>query len=284
MLLSGLLRRTSAYFPINRRELDKWGPHRSPWGKMTPCRRPATRPRQRTHSSRRCSSAVPPDPVMAAFFDPAALSEWWQAIGRSTTRTAARCLRDRMGAYGRARRRARTPGRRVPRNRDGVLPGRELFIADAWWVPPDDEPIGPMALEVSCMLEGASCRLRVRQSGFDDSPAGARYYAVIAAGGNRRWHRSRSIWSADPPDVKEVGVGPVLFGTDVDEHDDGAGDKRPRSTSSGVRRSMLRSAVMTGATPHSNESAPATARRVLLPGSARPADTPITAGPCGPRS
>ena len=56
------------------------------------------------------------------------------------------------------------------------LPGRELFIADAWWVPPDDEPIGPMALEVSCMLEGASCRLRVRQSGFDDSP---------------RWRRTR---------------------------------------------------------------------------------------------
>ena len=62
------------------------------------------------------------------------------------------------------------------------LPGRELFVADAWWLPPDGEPIGPMALEVSCMIEGASCRLRVHQTGFEDSPRWRRYYAVIARG------------------------------------------------------------------------------------------------------
>ena len=32
------------------------------------------------------------------------------------------------------------------------------------------------------MLEGASCRLCVRQSGFEDSPRWRRYYAVIARG------------------------------------------------------------------------------------------------------
>ncbi len=49
MLMSGLLRRTSAFFPIDRKGLDKWGPHRSPSdetssyatreGAAAPCRR-----------------------------------------------------------------------------------------------------------------------------------------------------------------------------------------------------------------------------------------------------
>ena len=110
------------------------------------------------------------------------------------------------------------------------LPGRELFIADAWWLPPDDEPIGPMALEVSCMLEAASCRL-MRQSGFDDSPRWRRCTPSSPAGGNRRWHRSRSIWSADPSDVKEVGVGPIVPGLTLMNTTTAPADKRPRSTS-----------------------------------------------------
>jgi hypothetical protein len=50
------------------------------------------------------------------------------------------------------------------------LAGRELFVAEAWWIPPDGDPIGPMALEVSCMICGAACRLRVRQTGFEETP------------------------------------------------------------------------------------------------------------------
>ena len=62
------------------------------------------------------------------------------------------------------------------------LPGRELFVADAWWLPPDGDPIGPMALEVSCRIAGPACRLQVKQTGFEDSPRWQRYYAVIASG------------------------------------------------------------------------------------------------------
>ena len=65
---------------------------------------------------------------------------------------------------------------------DGVLPGRELFIADAWWLPPDGEPIGPMALSVSCRMSGPVCKLHVKQTGFEDTPRWRRYYAVIASG------------------------------------------------------------------------------------------------------
>ena len=124
----------------------------------------------------------PPTRVMAAFFDPAALAIWWQAVRSVTTPRP-------LGVY--AVEWAPSTERDELLGRLGgvfhgtvmeYLAGRELFIADAWWLPPDDEPIGPMALEVSCMLEGASCRLRVRQSGFDESARWRRYYAVITRG------------------------------------------------------------------------------------------------------
>src|SRR6476661_5965060 len=55
-------------------------------------------------------------------------------------------------------------------------PGRELFVADAWWLPPDGDPIGPMSLEVSCRMDGPACRLHVRQHGFEENPRWRRYY------------------------------------------------------------------------------------------------------------
>ena len=55
-------------------------------------------------------------------------------------------------------------------------------------MPPDGDPIGPMSLEVSCLIDGPACRLRVRQSGFEDSVRWRRYYAVIARG----WQSSLS--------------------------------------------------------------------------------------------
>jgi uncharacterized protein YndB with AHSA1/START domain len=128
------------------------------------------------------SIACPPTRVMSAFFDPKALAIWWQAIRSVTTPRP-------LGVY--AIEWAPTTERDDLLGRLGgvfhgtvieYLPGRELFVADAWWLPPDDEPIGPMSLEVSCMLEGAACRLRVRQSGFEDSLRWRRYYAVITRG------------------------------------------------------------------------------------------------------
>jgi uncharacterized protein YndB with AHSA1/START domain len=135
-----------------------------------------------THFEQTLLIRAAPTRVMAAFFDPASLAVWWQAIRSVTTPRP-------LGVY--AVEWEPTVERDDVLGRLGgvfhgtvmeYLPGRELFIGDAWWLPPDDEPIGPMALEVSCMLEGASCHLRVRQSGFEDSPRWRRYYAVIARG------------------------------------------------------------------------------------------------------
>jgi hypothetical protein len=60
--------------------------------------------------------------------------------------------------------------------------GREFFIADAYWLPPDGEPIGPMALEATCTALGDRTVLHVRQCGWEDSVRWSRYYFLIATG------------------------------------------------------------------------------------------------------
>jgi hypothetical protein len=45
-----------------------------------------------------------------------------------------------------------------------------------------------MSLQVNCSLEDSACRLRVRQSGFEETPRFRRYYSVIERG----WHISLS--------------------------------------------------------------------------------------------
>jgi len=51
--------------------------------------------------------------------------------------------------------------------------GEKFFVADAFWLPPDGDPIGPMALEVTLQAEpGGATRVRVIQSGFEEARAG----------------------------------------------------------------------------------------------------------------
>ena len=127
-----------------------------------------------------------PTRVLAAFFDPVALNAWWQTSRSVTTPRPLGIyaveweptadVDDLLGRLG------------------GVFygtvmeyqPGRELVIAEAWWLPPDTPPIGPMSLQVQCAMDGPACRLRVRQTGFEDSPRWRRYYNVIDLG----WHMS----------------------------------------------------------------------------------------------
>jgi len=123
-----------------------------------------------------------PTRVMAAFFDPRALAAWWQTVRSVTTPRP-------LGIY--AVEWDPTPDADEVLGRLGgvfhgtvmeYLAGREFFVADAWWLPPDGDPIGPMSLEVSCAMDGPACRLRVRQTGFDENVRWRRYYAVIARG------------------------------------------------------------------------------------------------------
>jgi hypothetical protein len=59
---------------------------------------------------------------------------------------------------------------------------REFFVADAYWLPPEGPPLGPMALEVTCRIEGPATRVRVRQSGRGTGARWERYFGVIGPG------------------------------------------------------------------------------------------------------
>jgi hypothetical protein len=121
--------------------------------------------------------------IIAAFFDPVALSIWW-SVTRSVTTPRL------LGVY--AIEWPPTPfADEVLGALGGVLYGtivdyradREFLVAEAYWIPPEIDAIGPMALHVSCVPApgGQATRLRVLQTGGDESPRWKRYYEVMAA-------------------------------------------------------------------------------------------------------
>jgi uncharacterized protein YndB with AHSA1/START domain len=123
--------------------------------------------------------------VLRAFFDADALGAWWQVAHSVTTPRA-------LGAY--AIEWAPTDYRDEILGRLGGVfrgtvmqfePARGFFVADAFWLPPDGDPIGPMALEVSCTPSSGGTMLRVTQSGFEESVRWRRYYEIIGAGWER---------------------------------------------------------------------------------------------------
>ena len=125
---------------------------------------------------------APPTKVLDAFFDTKALAVWWQA-------KQAVCVPRPLGSYAvewePTEWRDEILGRLGGALHATVMefkPGREFFLADAYWLPPDGEPIGPMALSVSCGMSGPVCRLVVKQTGFEDTPRWRRYYEVIGGG------------------------------------------------------------------------------------------------------
>jgi len=122
-----------------------------------------------------------PTRVLAAFFDPDALSTWWKTARSVTTPRP-------LGVYA-------VEWETTPFQDDllgslgGVFYGtvmdfrygREFFVADSYWLPPESEPIGPMALEVRCSVSGPATRLDLRQSGTDTG---------------KRWKRHHELWAS----------------------------------------------------------------------------------------
>ncbi len=123
-----------------------------------------------------------PTRVLGSFFEPQALAHWWHTI-RSVT--PARVLGVYAVEWAPSAEADEVLGRLGGVFHGTVveyIPGQQLFVADAWWLPPDGDPLGPMGLEVTCTTEGSGCRLHVHQAGYEDTPRWRRYYAVIAPG------------------------------------------------------------------------------------------------------
>jgi len=126
-----------------------------------------------------------PGLVMKAFFDVQALRAWWQVqhavvaprvLGPYAIEWPATEFHDEvLGRLG------------------GVFRGTVMhahategfFVADAYWLPPDGEPIGPMALHVAITPAGLGTKVRITQSGFEESARWRRYYEVVAHGWER---------------------------------------------------------------------------------------------------
>jgi uncharacterized protein YndB with AHSA1/START domain len=139
------------------------------------------------HIERTVIIQAPPARVLRAFFEPNDLAVWWQVV-RSVT------VPRSLGMYA-----VEWPSTEYRDELLGQLggafhgtvmefqPGSELFIADAYWQPPDGEPIGPMALEVRCSAQGGPnvTKLIVQQRGQDEGPRWQRYFEVVAAGWQR---------------------------------------------------------------------------------------------------
>src|SRR6478609_7079342 len=92
---------------------------------------------------------APPERILRAFFEPDALGAWWQVAHAVVVPRI-------MGPY--------AVQWRTTEFRDDLLgrlggvfrgivmqyqPGHGFFVADAYWIPPDGDPIGPMAFEVA---------------------------------------------------------------------------------------------------------------------------------------
>ena len=123
---------------------------------------------------------APPSRILDAFFNSDDLAAWWHV-------TRSLCHPRPLGNYAiewaQTETRDSVLGRLGGAFRGTVIdfkPGREFFVADAYWLPPDGGPIGPMALEVTCTKLGDRTVLRVRQSGWEDGERWTRYYQLLA--------------------------------------------------------------------------------------------------------
>jgi len=138
--------------------------------------------------------AAPANRVMKAFFDADALNAWWQ-VARSVT--TPRTLGPYAVEWTPTDFRDEVLGRLGGVFRGTVIefnPGRGFCVADAFWLPPDGDPIGPMALHVTLQAEAAgSTRVRVTQTGFEEGARWRRYYEVIGFGWERALASLKSL-------------------------------------------------------------------------------------------
>jgi len=144
------------------------------------------------------SIAAPRALVLKAFFDPDALGAWWQARRSLTT---PRVLGPYAVEWRATEFRDEVLGRLGGVFRGTVVqyePEQGFFVADAYWLPPDTDPIGPMALNVqlstAAMDDGQpGTHVRVTQSGFEPGVRWQRYYDVVGVGWERALHSLKML-------------------------------------------------------------------------------------------
>lgn len=136
---------------------------------------------------------APPGRVLKAFFDPGALAAWWQVANAITL---PRPLGPYVVEWAPTDFRDDVLGRLGGVFRGTVMQyeaGLGFFVADAFWLPPDGDPIGPMALHVTCKPVDAGTEVHVLQNGFEESVRWRRYYQVVGHGWERALGTLRAL-------------------------------------------------------------------------------------------
>lgn len=128
--------------------------------------------------------SAPPARVMSAFFDDRDLKGWWQ-VSRSLT--VARPLGMYAIEWHSTDFKDEVLGRLGGAFHGSIIdyrPNAAFFLAEAFWQPPDGDPIGPMALEVQARphANGRQTMLTVRQSGEGEGPRWERYFQIMDRG------------------------------------------------------------------------------------------------------
>lgn len=128
--------------------------------------------------------SAPPARVMQLFFTEADLKGWWQV-------TKAFAVPRTLGMYAieweSTDFKDEILGRLGGTFHGTVIdfrPGASFFLADAYWQPPDGDPIGPMSLEVQCRPHGngRQTMLTIRQSAEGEGPRWERYFSIMSRG------------------------------------------------------------------------------------------------------
>ena len=127
---------------------------------------------------------APPARVMAAFFDERDLRSWWQ-VTRSFT--VPRTLGTYAVEWDTTDFKDDVLGRLGGAFHGTIVdfrPNASFVLAEAFWQPPDGDPIGPMAMDVHARPHGngRTTMLTVRQSGESEGPRWQRYFDIMARG------------------------------------------------------------------------------------------------------
>ena len=128
---------------------------------------------------------APPARVMQLFFTEADLKGWW---GATRAFTVPRPLGMFAIEWEPTDFRDEILGRLGGTLHGSVIDFRantSFFLAEAYWQPPDGEPIGPMAIDVQCRPHGNGrlTMVTVKQSGEGEGPRWERYFQIM----NRGW-------------------------------------------------------------------------------------------------
>src|SRR5262249_33586067 len=138
--------------------------------------------------------SAPATVVLRAFFEVDALSAWWGVAHAVTT---PRMLGPYAIEWPPTHFRDDVLGRLGGVFRGTVMQydaSRGFFVADAFWLPPDGDPIGPMALTVTVDADaGGVSHVHIVQRGFEESERWRRYYEVIAQGWERALTSLKSL-------------------------------------------------------------------------------------------